>query len=258
MPDSYSTFVAEALRSRGFEVTHVDEGAAKAPDLIARKAGETFAIEVKCKEDDPRLLRQRDAALLSGDTFTEPHDVAFRNRLAGIVRHAVDQLDSASPGNPIRLLWFMGSGQRSRLYADQMAKTLFGDTLVVDIHDTAFQRQCYFFHESAFFRWRTKLDGAVVTHREGLCLCINPLSPRADRLRSSPLADVLRKAIRDPASPDAADHNFIVDCDLDRSVSFPVLKYVQQQLGRPMLTDVPITNLRVSVGVELDPEDPSS
>jgi len=251
MPDETSAFVAEALRSRGFEVNVLPESDAKSADLLASKDGEAFVIEVKVKTDDPARAQKIDSELQAGQLVREVDQVLPRNTIAGVVRHGVEQLEASAQGDPIRLLWFMSMGVRGHLYSDQIEKTLLGPTLLIDLLETSFQMQCYFFYESSFFRWRNQLDGAVVAHSKGLKLCVNPFAPRAQRLRLSSLADIFGSAVLDPPVLEAEGEACIADCNLDRSQSYPVLQYLREKLGRRMLINVDMTHMRVSAALSL-------
>jgi hypothetical protein len=251
MPDETSAFVAEALRTRGFVVTLLPESDSKSADLLASKGDEAFVIEVKAKTDDPAQIQEVDSKLQAGQVVTEEHEVLPRNTIARVVRHGVKQLQASAQGDPIRLLWFMGMGARGRLYSDQIEKTLLGPTLLIDLLETSFQMQCYFFYESSFFRWRDRLDGAVVADSRGVTLCVNPFAPRAQRLRLSPLAHIFGSTVLDPSALEAEGEACIADCPLNRTQSYPVLQYLREKLGRRTLINVDMTYMRVSAALSV-------
>jgi hypothetical protein len=161
----FNADIAEHLRGWAFEVEEIPEVAdAKRPDLRASVDGELYLIEVKTKEDDSG----RDAAIAAkfarGELFQEHHVLAPRNRVAGIVKHAADQLIAhPEAAEAFRLIWFVSVGHKGSVFLKQVEATLYGTTNLVDIDESHWFPTCYFFDNSAFFRWRSVIDGAVLS-----------------------------------------------------------------------------------------------
>jgi len=254
MPDDVAKAVSNLLGYLGFAVEFLQEGATKKADLFAVKDGEHFVIEVKTKEDDARRGEQMERAFDRGSLYEEVHPMGRRNRISGIVHQGVRQLTAHAESDPIRLLWLVVLGPRATVYESQIRATLFGSTRVYDLQETSWQRDCFFFYHSDFFRWHEDLDGAVIARARSGQLCVNPFSPRADRLRRSPLAVTFGAGVFDPILLEATGDACVVDSDIDRSDEGAVLRFVQRKYGRPMLMNIDMGHHEVWAGFKLDDE----
>ena len=251
MPDDIAAAVSSFLEYLGFEVEPVEEGATKSPDLFAMKEGELFLIEVKAKHDEARREEKMKNAFEQGSLFEEDLPMGRCNRLLGIVQHGVRQLGAHANDDPLRLLWFVVRGPRAKVYASQVRATLLGSTRVFDLQDTSWQRECFFFYHSDFYRWRRELDGAVIAGAKSGQLLVNPFSPRADRLRCSPLAVTFGVGVLDLVALEEEGDACLVDSDVDRSDEAAVQQFVQQKYGRPMLQSIEIDYHGVWAGLPL-------
>lgn len=240
------------LEHLGFTVEPVEEGEGKTPDLVASKDAETFLIEVKTKQDDASREQRMEEAFEVGRVFEEVLPMGPRNRVSAIVQHGVRQLEALGAKDPLRLMWFAALGRRAKVYACQIRATLLGSTQVFDLQETSWQRDCYFFHGSAFYRWRNKLDGAVIAQSKSGQLLVNPFSPRADRLRRSPMAVTFGQGVLDPIALEAVGRACIVDGDVDRNDEAAVQHFLQQKYRRPMLQSIEMGHHGVWVGVPVE------
>jgi hypothetical protein len=257
MPDNVARAVEELLRHLGFNVSSVAEGDDKSPDLVVWRGEERYVVEVKTKEDDAQRGQLLAEATDKGELFEEHMPMGRRNRISGIIGSGVRQLAALATDDPLRLLWFMSFGRRAHVYQSQVRGTLLGTTRVLDLQDTSWQRECYFFYHSDFYRWRDLLDGAVIAGATSGQLCINPFSPRADRLRRSALAVAFGPGVLDPAALDAADEICTVDGSVDRTDQGAVLKHLQAKYSRPMLMNIDIGYHGVWAGAKLEDLDDS-
>lgn len=244
--------VISLLEYLDFHVARVEEGERKTPDLLAEKEGEIFLIEIKTKQDDAGRKEQMNTAFELDSIFEEVLPMGPRNRVSAIVQHGVQQLGLQWPGEPLRLLWFTALGQRSEVYARQIRATLLGSTRLIDLQETAWQRECFFFHNSAFHRWQKDLDGAVIAQNKSGQLLVNPFSPRADRLRRSPLAVTFGRGVLDPTALAADGDACIVDGDVDRGNEAAVQSHLQQKYKRPMLQSIEMGYHAVWAGLPVD------
>lgn len=215
MPKSIEELVADILRERGYSVARLVEGEEKSPDLFAEKRGERFLVEVKIKQDDSTLSDRASAAFSEGRLFEEHYPMGRRNRVSAIIAHGAEQLTAQAVDDPLRVMWFVALGRRSEVYCSQIEGTLLGTTRLFDLEDTAWQLDCHFFYQSEFFRHRERLDAAVVLDVGKGRLLLNPYSPRASRLRSSPLVETFGSAVLDPAEAEKRGEAVLADCAVD-------------------------------------------
>lgn len=105
-------------------------------------------------------------------------------------------------------------------------------------------RECFFFHNAAFFRYGDALDGAVVSDRESTRLWINPHSPRADGLKISELASDFVAAF-DPRDRERVGRALIADCEIDRRDTDAVKRYLQEEYGTGPLDHIHVGRFTV-------------
>lgn len=252
MPTTIENAVLSLLEHLGFKVAPVEEGEHKTPDLVAAKDGDIFLIEVKAKRDDASRKGQMEKAFELDSTFEEVLPMRPRNRVSAIVRHGVRQLGAQWPGDPLRLLWFTALGRHAEVYARQIRATLLGSTRLIDLQETSWQRECFFFHNSAFHRWQKELDGAVIAQSKSGQLLVNPFSPRADRLRRSSMAVTFGRGVLDPIALAGEGDACIVEGDVDRGNEAAVQRLLQQKYERPMLQSIEMGYHAVWVGLPVE------
>jgi hypothetical protein len=242
--DAISAFLGD----HGFHVTQIPESEWRTADLLATR-GERYLIEIKTKEDDPAAISERAQGLGAGQIVESGAPFTPQNTMSRIVRHGVDQLDAhAAQERDFCLLWLLAVGSDLESQYEQFLATLYGLTNVVG-PDSLPLMPCYYFRESAFFRWRNVLDGAIVGTLDKGELCINSYSPRADAFKNSSLAGIFGTAVRDPRQREAEGRGYIADCDADRRDEQAILRYVQEKYGRPALMTMDLGTVIAQVAV---------
>jgi len=229
--------IAANLEDLGFEVVLLAEsGGVKTPDLLASREGQRFLFEVKSKHDDERELARQRARSAAGQVGEWSEPWAPRNTIAGAIREGVQQLAAfPADGYEFALLWLHAEGRDCESQFQQFAHTLFGLTRVFSLRDSAFDYECYYFHESAFFSLRASLDGAIISTPTNAQLCVNTYSARADGLRDSTLARALEGGVRDPEALEAQGEAIIADCAADRRNTGGVISYLQKKYDVELL-----------------------
>lgn len=231
--------IASWLRSQGLEVTPLERREQKTPDLLAKGGGDEYLIEIKTKQDDARQLMEEAARLDAGEVVTIASRWGSKNVVSGIVKEGVDQMASFGDASTMRILWLHAVGRDHESQAEQFLHTLYGATNIIDIFDRTLNRQCYYFYDSSFYRFRSKLDGAVVSRITGQTkLLLNSLSPQHERLSCSCLVRAFGGAVVDPAILERAGNIMIADCDIDRNNSGAVKSYLQNKYSRPALDHI--------------------
>lgn len=107
-----------------------------------------------------------------------------------------------------------------------------------------------------YARHREALDGAVVAEIEGddisARLCMNPLSPRYERLRECALHASFGTAIVDPREDELNGDAYVADCELDRINSTGILQFLQSKYGVENLMDMDMGLASVEMVVKAD------
>ncbi len=218
----------EMLKMFGIDLVDIPKRNAKTPDFEARVGNEVHLVELKIKGDDPQEIKDLEDQLKQGEIVTKVTPVAFRNTLSGIVKDAVDQMDTHDPNKKFfHIAWLHCSGQDPKIHWDRFHATLYGtDTLMSLRRDSLML--CYFFRDSAFFRWKESLDGAFLTTLEEGQLCINSSSPRATEFRRSEFVSRFSEALCDPQR-EQNEGALIADCDIDRKNTDALLTYLKSK-----------------------------
>lgn len=236
--------IASWLHGQGFAVTTLERREQKTPDLLAKKDCDEYLIEIKAKQDDARQLIDEAARLNAGEIVTIGSRWGLKNVVDGIVKGGADQLASFGNANMMRILWLHATGRDPVSQAEQFFHTLYGVTRIIDIFDGGLNKECYYFYNSSFYRFRSKLDGAVVSRRTDQAqLLLNSLSPQYERLSRSCLARAFGSAVVDPAMLERTGKAMIVDCDIDRTNPGAVKTYLQSRYNRPALDHIHVGRL---------------
>jgi hypothetical protein len=236
--DRSTTIVEGALREWGFNVEPIPEvHTERSPDLRATANDEVYLIEVKEKRADELQLRKAEEAYSRNEQVLITHELTPRPTIDSIVRTAVSQITShPEAGATFHILWYAATGWHAAVYFEQIQATLYGSVTLIDRDEPTWLRTCLFFGESAFFRSRLHLDAAVITCGQNGQLCLNPYSPRVDKLRASYLAGCFSGGVIDPPQLEAAGQVVIANCIADRGDSDAVLKFLETKVGRRLTT----------------------
>lgn len=225
--------IAANLEDLGFSVVALQEReGVKTPDLLVMKAGERFLFEIKSKGDDEEeFARQRNRSA-AGEVGVWSEPWAPRNTISKVIREGAQQL-AVFPADEYdySLLWLHAEGRYPESQFQQFAHTLFGLTRVFSLQDSKFDYECYYFHDSAFFRLREILDAAIISTQNKAQLCLNTYSPRAEALRESTLVRALKGGIHDPDALASQGKAIIADCNINRRDSSGVIRFLQEKYG---------------------------
>lgn len=183
---------------------------------------------------------QSEAELSRGEIAQTTERWAYDEKVARIARHAKKQIVQVATPDDLRLIWFECRGRDQESQWQQVFGTCYGSTNVFDLKDKTFQRECYYFRESAFFRWRESLDGAVLFSGDNGALYLNSYSPRYPRLKDSGLARAFAPAVVDPLKLELEGHAAIADCETPRSQPDRVVQYLAEKYGRPLLQQIDV------------------
>lgn len=248
-------FIAHAVLSQwGATVEPIATSEKEESDWLATLDGFRLLVEEKTKLEDPEKIAARTEALKSGGVHGTIASLRPNNRISGIVKKAAKQLRStgADVDHDARIVWFTSAGF-DRVSKDHQAfNTIYGATKVFDLDVSKSLKDCYFFHNSEFFRCRD-LDGALLAVASGgtatVRLCLNPFSDRWQSLRDSPFAKKFVRGLVDPIASEAAGEAMVADTDIDRRDSNAILEYLVGKYGIQRLQNMDMNMASAIVGV---------
>jgi hypothetical protein len=246
--------VEQVLAAWGATAESLQTSSKEESDWLALLGGCRLLIEEKTKFDDPAVRQARNDAQGAGQVHGTTLPLTHNNRLSGIVRKAAGQLSSTGKDidHDARILWFTSVEFDGEAKHYQFMATLYGSTRIFEL-DRPTMKECYFFRNSDFFRYRAHLDGAVAAHLNGdvltMKLCLNPYSPNWVTLRDSPYAKQFKHGLIDPIAEEAAGEAYIADTDVPRKDEGAVLRYLEQKYGlkRAMNMDMNMASATIRV-----------
>jgi hypothetical protein len=223
-------------------------------DWLVELGGFRLLVEEKEKLEDPSRTQARVNDLHAGRVHGTTMPVSHNNRISGIVRKATRQLQSTGGdlAHDARIIWFTGVGFDGEAKHLQFMATLYGSTNIIEI-DKKYMKECYFFRNSDFFRYKDSLDGAVAAYLHGdqvtMKLCLNPYAANWTQLRDSPIAKQFKTGLVNPVAEEAAGEAYMANTDLPRADSAAVLRYLEDKygLGRTMNMDMNMATAVVAV-----------
>jgi len=256
MPEAPS-IATQVLEAWGAKVESIPTSSKEESDLIAQLDGVRLLIEEKTKFEDPERMEARNIALSSGSVHGSTHPLRQSNRISGIVRKASKQLSStgADMAHDLKVLWFTGIGFDAEAKHFQFMSTLYGSTRILELNKPH-MRQCYFFRNSDFFRYREHFDGAVAAYLNGNTVtvkpCLNPYSASWDALRDSPYARNFKLGLIDPVAEESRGEAYIADTDIPRTDEHAMLCFLEKKYGLKMAQNMDMSMASAVVRVPND------
>jgi len=224
----YEPLVKRFFIDLGYHVEKIPETDEKTPDFLIFDDTSSFLLELKTKLPSEAENEERRKLLDAGKIHSIHEEIVRKNRLSGIITKAKNQLESYKEKDVLRIIWLLTTGHRAELRKLQFESTLYGLDCVGDVTNDRIL-DCYFFHNSDFFRYREILDGAIVATESEAILFLNPLSPRYVQIKSSSLPKHLGGYVVDPIEREKNGEAFFIDSDVNRGDEESVLRYLRDK-----------------------------
>ncbi len=231
MKDNYSkNVVIEILKEIGLEAKKIPSQAdVKTPDINAWHEKDKYIIELKVKSDDLEETKRERESLKRGEIVGNETPTGPRNRLYAIISDGVEQMKNYDPNHNIfHIIWLHSSGHNDSLLNMRFHATLFGTQDLFSMQRTDLMT-CYYFKESAFYSHFNELDGAILTYRNKLQLCVNTLSPNYQTFKQSYMYQTLSKGLCDPEVLREKEGTLIADCNFDRKEENKIISYLREK-----------------------------
>jgi hypothetical protein len=225
---NYELIVQHFFESLGYRVDKIAVDDQEMPDFSILDETSSYVLELKTKFPSKDEVEAREKRLGSGEIHNIHESIIRKNRLSGIIKKAKNQLGRYRGKEILHIVWLLATGHLAEPRAHQFESTLYGSSILID---GANKRtvECFFFHNSDFFRYREILDGAIVSTESVLKLLLNPLSPRYGQMKISSLSRYLREAVVDPIELEKNGKAFFVDSEIDRSDKEAILGYLREK-----------------------------
>lgn len=213
------------LTQLGFSVEKLPESTErgkKMPDFLVRHGSSSALVEAKLKGDDPDEASVREKALDTGEVYVSDHELGRDETLSGIVRNGSKQLKAETGVEAdFKVLFVLMDCINARVVSEQLVDTLYGRTSVIEYGKPPQPKPCYFYRNSDFYR-RQEIDAAIVGHVQAyggtttLRICLNPYSPRYQKLKASEFLMPFGQAVLDPIHEEESGQAYIPDAEVER------------------------------------------
>ena len=235
-------FVAEKIEEDNFK---------KTPDFLVYDGESLHLIELKTREDTPDTDKKQEVLEL-GEIFHETTPIVRSNTISGIVKKASKQLEKNEDIEvDFRLVWFAAVGMHQETKMELILASLFGTVGLVDYDEVeAYRRQCYYFGESDFFKYRRILDGAIISWEDKSKFCVNTYSPNYELFKKSKLYSFFGEAACDPIELERRNVAYYADTELPRTDPKAIMEYVKSKYEAPNLNQLNVGYDVITVAIE--------
>jgi hypothetical protein len=225
----YEVGVERFFTNLGYYVEKIPESSVESPDFLVYDDSVSYLVELKTKFPSPEQINERKSVLEAGQIHSIQESITYKNRLHGIIKKAVGQIDEHKDKIPFRIIWLLSTDYLAEARMLQFKSTIYGLAYVVDMSKER-PGDCYFFYNSDFYRYRSKLDSAIIsTDMTNPILLLNPLSAHYENLKGTSLIKHFDSALIDPYDFDLQGKAFLVEGDVDRSNKEAVLQYLREK-----------------------------
>ncbi|USD53706.1 hypothetical protein [Vibrio sp. SCSIO 43155] len=229
---NYENRVIDYFQNLSFAIEKIPESNEETPDFLI-SGTERILIEQKTKFDDIELYEEQKNALDSGEVFQHGELTGYTSKIAKIIGKGNRQLkkQKTSTNSDFCFLFIITSGVNTSTQVKQFSSTFYGIMPIVDFDDgSRVAKNCYYFTESQFFRFRETLDGAflVNSYNGQLKLLINDQSSNYARLKKSKFLAQFEANVPciDPIELEAKGKAYVADCQINRREVDKIEQYV--------------------------------
>lgn len=233
----YEREVIKFFKRLSMPIQKVPESSEKTPDFLI-EGNERVLIELKVKFDSKELHQEQKETLDSGGVYQHSELTGYTGKIAKIISEGNSQLKKQkdTTNSQFCFLFIIASGVTASSQVKQMISTLYGCMPIVDLTGKSTQaKNCYYFTESQFFRFKDSLDGVFIVNVDEnvVDFILNDKSINYESLMQSEFLDKCRKytAVLDPVELEANGHIYIADCELNRKNTQDVENYVFKKYG---------------------------
>ncbi|WP_134771077.1 hypothetical protein [Vibrio splendidus] len=235
--ENYEKEVIQYFERLSMPIRKIPESSEKTPDFLI-ESDERVLIELKAKFDLKELhLKQKDT-LDTGKVFQHGELTGYTGKVAKIISEGNSQLKKQkdATNSQFCFLFLIASGVTASSQVKQFISTFYGCMPIVDFDSKSSQaKNCYYFTESQFFRFKDSLDGAFIVnlYTGEVQFVLNDKSTNYSSLKQSKFLEKCRRHIPviDPIELEAQGHVYIADCELNRRNMQDVQKYVFEKYG---------------------------
>jgi hypothetical protein len=233
----------------GLRVGRIPSGGTRTPDFLIEGDERDYLVEVKARRDDESIV----STLRAGQVADRVRPVNRDDELERKARNSRRQFKSFDPDHAkYWLLWIsiaIEFGLDSAM--EQVVGSLYGvRQAVFQDRGEAVSRDCFYARPGVFERW-PEIDAAFVRDADGVLLCLNEFSERANEFSKTRVAARLsdKAACLSPTSHEAAGLVLLADPRIDRKDETTLTADLSAKYGRPDLLVVDFSHAWAAVEI---------
>lgn len=237
--EQYAIEVLESLNCQVVKIEESDIEGEKRPDFLVTISDEQHIIELKSKDMAREIYENIFNSIYEDGVCTRSVDLERENKYSKVISNAKSQLESYNLENfSYKILWLHSIGSDSHNHMEQFKRALFGIKTLVDFDFEDGARDCYFFSQSDFYRYKHILDAAFITRDGYLQLCLNPHSENYHQMKNSSLFQALENNQLDPIKLEEDGEIYYADTNMPRENTVSSLDYLKEKYGYPNLMEI--------------------
>ena len=246
--DENEDYVIKVLESLNCHVVKIPESqidGQSSPDFSVNLLNDQYVIELKTKNMSKNAYDAIYADIDTHGVCTNSVILERENRYSKVISKAKNQLKSYRIDDfSFKIIWLHSIGAHSYNHMEQFKQALYGIKILVDFDYEDGTRECYFFEQSDFYRYRNIIDGAILTRDGNLQFCLNPLSENFEKLKKSSLVTSLDNSNQlDPLQLAKIDKIYYADNDMPRGDNTASLDYLREKYGYSNLMIMPMESV---------------
>ena len=257
--DENESLVEQLFREDfGFQIEKIPEGGARSADFSAFDGENYYLIELKTKYRSADEMSERESQLDEKGLAEFSRSIERRSNITKNISDALRQIESSDPDTEIlRIVFFLLRDFDANERWKNILANLYGIETVVDWSDDNAGKECYYFHDSDYYRYRDRLDAAkiLIATSDKAVLCLNDHSQNIDALRESPLVEKFGAGVIDPTKDEALGEIWIVSGGIERSNEQAVIAYLREKYSlseRTMAMNMGYASATVVVPIKRD------
>lgn len=245
----------------GLTIEKIPEGATRSADFLASDGKNNYLIELKTRYRSDDDVAEREAQFESSGLAELSRSTERSPDVSKIMSDALAQIESSGVEHAIiKIVFFLIRDFDVEERWHNILANLYGIKTVVDWSDEGGGKECYYFTDSDFYRYRDRLDAVIIfTPSNGrLVLCLNDHSRNIDRLRASPLVAPIQQGVIDAPKKEADNEIWLVDGVVDRSNEQAMIAYLREKYSLSAKTTViNMSYMSATVAVPTNPDNDS-
>ena len=245
--NSNEIIVKKILEQIGCTVEKIPESRVKGekrPDFYAILGGDNYIIEQKTKDISEEALEKMRAKMDEKGVISEAIPMERQTRYSRRIKDSVEQLQACKKEG-FKISWFHNVGIEASNHKDNFKYALYGIQILSDFTPSGTARECFFFNQSDFYRYRDVIDAAIVAVDNGetaeLEMYLNPLSKNYKTIKDSALCKIFidKGVMVDPLMLDEQGDIFYADEKAGNN-SDEIIENMKKKYGCKQLVSIPM------------------